>query len=345
MKIEKIEIKGLFGKKDICWELNPQVNVLVGENGSGKSTILSIMHDLLLIQANEKNIPLFDSAKITFQNQSETEYVPTEKVIEKTYYEKPNDLKSPSLLKLLLLGATGLGVGSILSVASTVVGLAAVSTAVAVANTANSDEPNKINTENKLYISKVIQGVSNKENLYIDLIAANLTNSNANHIIQKSNQIMGTVLDMEIRDTIYKIHKIDNPELINQLSGSLNFFFNQIGKQVTYENDKWVYTDTQLQKTLNYSDLSSGERQLIYILLRVALSNDDKSKTAIILMDEPEISLHLNWQEHFIKQLTILNPDAQFIIVTHSPALIMNGWNDVYVDMAEITRDMEQAQS
>lgn len=84
--------------------------------------------------------------------------------------------------------------------------------------------------------------------------------------------------------------------------------------------------------------MSSGERQLIYILLRVALSNGDKSKTAIILMDEPEISLHLNWQAHFIKQLTILNPDAQFIIVTHSPALIMNGWNDVYVNMKDITQ-------
>ena len=83
--------------------------------------------------------------------------------------------------------------------------------------------------------------------------------------------------------------------------------------------------------------MSSGERQLIYILLRVALSNGNKSKAAFILMDEPEISLHLDWQEHFIKQLTILNPDAQFIIVTHSPALIMNGWNDVYVDMEEIT--------
>lgn len=329
MKIEKIEIKGLFGKKDICWELNPQVNVLVGENGSGKSTILSIMHDLLLIQANEKNIPLFNSAKIAFQNQSKTEYVPTEKIIEKKYQGKSDDINPAALLPLLFFGKN-----PVLSLGTTALALAATS----------NQSITKVMQES--VISKAIYGANNTEKLYINLITTDMVNSNANHIIQKSsNQTMSNILDMEIRDTIFEINKFSNAELINRLSGSLNFFFNQIGKQVTYENNEWVYTDTQLQKTLNYSDLSSGERQLIYILLRVALSNGDKSKTAIILMDEPEISLHLNWQEHFIKQLTILNPDAQFIIVTHSPALIMNGWNDVYVDMAEITRDMEQAQS
>lgn len=332
MKIEKIEIKGLFGKKDICWELNPQVNVLVGENGSGKSTILSIMHDLLLIKANEKNIPLFNSAKITFQNQSETEYVPTEKIIEKKYKEEPNDFNPLSLFPLLFLG-----VNPALSIASTVALVAASTT---------SNETNIYETKTDKYISKVIQGVNNKKNLYINLITTDMINSNANHIIQKSsNQQMSNILDMEIRDTIHDFNKIANSELINRLSDCLNVFFNQIGKHVSYGNNELMYTDTQLQKKLNYSHLSSGERQLIYILLRVALSNGDKTKTAIILMDEPEISLHLNWQEHFIKQLTVLNPDAQFIIVTHSPALIMNGWNDVYTDMADISRDMEQVQS
>ena len=198
----------------------------------------------------------------------------------------------------------------------------------------NSIENSKNNTVKKF------EKTNNSDNLYIDLIEANLSNLNSNQTIKRSNSQEENVLDLEIRETIELLNKISNDELINRLTGSLNIFFNQIGKHVSYENNELIYTDTQLQKTLtlNYSDLSSGERQLIYILLRVALSNGDKSKTAIILMDEPEISLHLNWQAHFIKQLTILNPDAQFIIVTHSPALIMNGWNDVYVNMKDITQ-------
>ncbi len=34
--IERIEIKGLWGRYDVDWKLNPDVNILVGENGDGE---------------------------------------------------------------------------------------------------------------------------------------------------------------------------------------------------------------------------------------------------------------------------------------------------------------------
>lgn len=39
--IKRIEIKRLWGRKDISWELRPDVNILSGVNGIGKSTILN----------------------------------------------------------------------------------------------------------------------------------------------------------------------------------------------------------------------------------------------------------------------------------------------------------------
>ena len=39
--IKRIEIKGLWGRKNISWELQPDVNILSGVNGGGKSTILN----------------------------------------------------------------------------------------------------------------------------------------------------------------------------------------------------------------------------------------------------------------------------------------------------------------
>ena len=41
--IERIEIKGLWSKFDIDWELNPDVNILIGVNGSGKTTVLNLV--------------------------------------------------------------------------------------------------------------------------------------------------------------------------------------------------------------------------------------------------------------------------------------------------------------
>lgn len=320
MKIQEIQIKGLFGKKDIAWQLNPQVNVLVGVNGSGKSTILSILHDILSIQVNEKKIHLFDNAKVVFSNNTETSYIPTMEIIENKVGKSKD--ANIDLLKIIPLLFTGLNP------------ILALGTAAVIALSTTRDNNKELREE---IVSKSIFGENNKDRFYLDLIESNLMNSNANHIIQKSDQKISNVLDLEIKETIFELNKIKNNKNINKLLKVINIFFNQIYKEVSYKDNKFIYFDKKLEKELNYSDLSSGERQLIYTLLRVALIIGNKNKKAIILMDEPEISLHLDWQEYFIKQLTLLNPNAQFIIVTHSPALIMNGWNDVYTDMEEIT--------
>ena len=54
-------------------------------------------------------------------------------------------------------------------------------------------------------------------------------------------------------------------------------------------------------------------------------------------MDEPEISLHVEWQQRLISLIRKLNPRVQIILTTHSPALIMNGWMDDVTDVADIT--------
>lgn len=53
-------------------------------------------------------------------------------------------------------------------------------------------------------------------------------------------------------------------------------------------------------------------------------------------MDEPEISLHLAWQEKLISEIRKVNDKSQLIIVTHSPAIVMNGWMDSFIDINDI---------
>ena len=55
-----------------------------------------------------------------------------------------------------------------------------------------------------------------------------------------------------------------------------------------------------------------------------------------MFLDEPEVSLHIEWQQRLVSLIRDLNPNAQVILTTHSPAVIMNGWADCVTDVEDI---------
>ena len=89
----------------------------------------------------------------------------------------------------------------------------------------------------------------------------------------------------------------------------------------------------QREEHLTPYQLSSGEKQMLIILLTVLI---EKRQPYTIFMDEPEISLHVEWQQRLISLVRELNPQAQIILTTHSPAVIMNGWADCVTDVEDI---------
>ena len=81
--IERIEIKGLWGRYDIDWQLNPDVNILVGENGTGKSTILQAVKNLFDVTekiakdvsvSEDLHTVLYDKADVTLKNNAESHH-------------------------------------------------------------------------------------------------------------------------------------------------------------------------------------------------------------------------------------------------------------------------------
>ena len=56
-------------------------------------------------------------------------------------------------------------------------------------------------------------------------------------------------------------------------------------------------------------------------------------------MDEPEVSLHVDWQQRLIDLILELNPNVQIILTTHSPAVIMNGWADSVTEVSDILKN------
>lgn len=57
----------------------------------------------------------------------------------------------------------------------------------------------------------------------------------------------------------------------------------------------------------------------------------------VLFMDEPEVSLHIEWQKRLIELIVELNPNVQIILTTHSPAVIMSGWLDKVTEVSDIT--------
>lgn len=80
--------------------------------------------------------------------------------------------------------------------------------------------------------------------------------------------------------------------------------------------------------------LSSGEKQILVILLTVLVEDNEHY---VLFMDEPEVSLHIEWQKRLIDLILELNPNVQIILTTHSPAVIMNGWIDRVTEVTDIT--------
>lgn len=85
------------------------------------------------------------------------------------------------------------------------------------------------------------------------------------------------------------------------------------------EKNELIFFTKNLDKVLNITELSSGEKQLIIILGQALLQHQQPT---IFIADEPELSLHLKWQEALTTAITSLNPKAQIIFATHSPDIV-----------------------
>ena len=108
--------------------------------------------------------------------------------------------------------------------------------------------------------------------------------------------------------------------------------FKETGKQIIRSENEIRFS--QLGEVLRPYQLSSGEKQMLAILLTVLVED---RKPYVLFMDEPEVSLHFEWQKRLIELILKLNPNGQLIVATHSPAVIMNGWMDHVTEVTDIT--------
>ena len=264
--ISSIEIKALWkGGRHIIWTLRPDVNILSGINGVGKSTIIN--HSV-------KGLHLIDSGELHAGEVGENitiklfpEDATTMKFDVIRSFDRP--LLHSDLLEKLA--------------------------------------DSRVKTELDWQIYKL-------QKRYLDY-QVNI----GNRIISELQQ-----------GNTDAAQQLSQPK--TRFQDMVDDLFEDTGKKIVRTENEIRFS--QIGETLVPYQLSSGEKQMLAILLTVLVEDQ---QPYILFMDEPEVSLHIEWQKRLIDLIVELNPNVQIILTTHSPAVIMNGWVDNVTEVSDIT--------
>ena len=109
----------------------------------------------------------------------------------------------------------------------------------------------------------------------------------------------------------------------NNYLATVNAFLRDSGKTIKFNSVgelRFSVEGEELERPIN--TFSSGEMQLIVILTHLYF-NPEVEKANLFIIDEPELSLHVQWQEKFVDGIVDASSDTQFILATHSPSIIL----------------------
>lgn len=107
-----------------------------------------------------------------------------------------------------------------------------------------------------------------------------------------------------------------------EIESSVNKFLDRkqlsIGRNIEEKRQtrRLVSVTTGAGHSYGLNALSSGERQIVTMLY---CASRTKFTSGMFLIDEPELSLHIDWQRIILQELTRQAPDRQIVVCTHSP--------------------------
>lgn len=338
--IKSIKIKKLFGKHDLNIDFE-QLTIIVGKNGLGKTTLLKIIDGLL----KQKNY--IDYQKVCESIELELKDGPiicygavTDKFLDSITSEEissfmVNNTKLLETINDILKDAIPPGIENRDELLKSIV--SSLAKQENVVERAKQDLVSSFSKEkdailvNKQRLNKLVGDVN------IRYISTVNISANSGNKIDFGNSVEKNVLDVAINEELRTLQDKGSKFAFKSFESQLNLFLKESGKSLHITNGEWKFeSDNGLY--LNLSQLSSGERQLIYILATAA---NTIGKPTLFLMDEPEVSLHLSWQEKIIDAIMKINPQMQIIAVTHSPGIVMSGHMDSYVEMNDLLKGAE----
>jgi len=286
----------------VSWTLNKKINILIGNNGTGKTRTLNFIYDILKHKIEWLPLPDF----ILHINDSKNK-ITKGKIDVIEGYLRLQDFKNAIYATVTIDENTFPNV-TFLKTFDTTFLTQEVAQKI-------SDERVKTKLDYELY----------QHTAEFRRYDARLSKRLEKLFLESSPEV-----DLRVeREKLYatKTYFID----------TVNRLFGKTGKtlEITPENDIYF-------SRISPYELSSGEKQMLIIMLSV-LSQDNQPH--VLLMDEPESSLHLDWQEELIEILRKLNPNCQLIIATHAPAIIQDGYWDYVTDIEDIIKPADETEN
>lgn len=281
-KLVSVEAIRLYGHFYMKHQFNPGVNIIYGHNGGGKTTMLNILANALM--GNFRRFAYLEFANINIEFD--------EGVYLELYRNRPPEREEYVEVKLndelIWTDTVGHAVYSTDESISTVTDLPSVA-----------------------YFPAY-------RNLY-DYLALSQEEQSEKLLSPFSPPIHFPSMK-EIENTLDSLaSSTDLPENIQMFVEMVNRFYENkrliINKEKTQNAFVLMYADRHTENSL--SSLSSGERQITTIFYAIS----QLSSQGIVLIDEPEISLHLDWQRSILRNITQMFEAEQIIACTHSPAI------------------------
>lgn len=278
--IKDIRIETMWGDTTIEWnDLDRNVNILVGQNGFGKTTMLNLIRAVLT--KDDKFIRQL-KAKVHVYTSIEDPETGREVATGHMYSDGKQIVQDPPL--------------------------------------GGYDTPHAF-----YYVSTFDVPASRKSSLsQLGLTLDQVLYQRNPEVFSFSDYRLGMLKDL--RAAMKKQERIENFfELINSL-------FLSTGKTIDIDDQNRVIFRKGNQ-IIEMDRLSAGEKQILLLLFTLFLMED---KPTVLLLDEPEISLHIEWQDRLIQLMHDLNPNCQIIMTTHSPNIFADGWEDKLVFISDL---------
>ena len=294
MKIKEFEIENLYGKYSFKSELDEKVNIVVGNNGTFKTTVMNIIRFL----ANYGEVPTteYESATLTFGNGIAVISRPSD------FISKSNDARKTMPIRNITSNGEKM----------------------------TSDEYLKHLKFNFISTFDIKDRDTDTQQTLLDKRLTQLQSDYGYYLNRLLNQLTGSLntLGNVTKEQFEKIYVRKN-----KFVGLVNEAFKDTGKVIDNDSEKLQFI-LDGKNSIPADKLSSGEKQLLIILLTVLLEDGQEY---VLMMDEPEISLHISWQYELLNWILELNPNVQLILTTHSPSIFSDGWGEKAIYIEDIT--------